>query len=114
MNTITAKRLGRRSDSVDFSPLRGDPTQTRGIRRAFAADLARRFEWLKRELVKLIVTEDVFGLKPSRFDHFTTNADYSSTQVNIKHPWVLSQIRRLQSKIDPQDVLEWEREPHIT
>lgn len=45
------------------NPLRTDPTRTTMLRRKFVAEMDRRFNRLKAEIVKLIVEEDAFGLK---------------------------------------------------
>jgi len=45
------------------NPLRLDPTRTAGARRALRTELRRRFARLKAELYRLIVEDDVFGLK---------------------------------------------------
>lgn len=49
------------------NPLRTDPTRTTMLRRKFVAEMDRRFNRLKTEIVKLIVDEDAFGLKSSVF-----------------------------------------------
>lgn len=40
-----------------------DPSRTTVFRRKFVADVNKRFRWLKGEIIRLIVTEDSFGLK---------------------------------------------------
>lgn len=105
------------------SPLRVDPTRTATLRREFSTALTSRLEALRRAIVKLIVEDDVFGLGAGKYDPFsgeftdnalTTNTDYSSTQVNVKDPFVREQVKYLQSLLNPADVLELEDIPHIT
>ena len=55
--TSNAKRPAHRN------PLRGDPTRTAGIRRAFVAEMTRRIKSMKRLITDLIVTEDAFGFR---------------------------------------------------
>ena len=54
------------------TPLQLDPTRTTGLRRRMIAEMERRFNRLKREIVQLVVTEDAFGLKKPA-QQFTTN-----------------------------------------
>ena len=42
--------------------LQFDPTRTTALRRAFEADMNRRFNWLTRLIKQAIVDQDVFGL----------------------------------------------------
>jgi len=44
------------------NPARFDPTRTTMLRTAFAAELTRRLKALAREIYKLVVEEDAFGL----------------------------------------------------
>lgn len=46
------------------NPLRLDPTRTSMLRRSFEAEVAKRFNLLKRKIWALIVTEDALGLSP--------------------------------------------------
>lgn len=48
--------------AIRINPLKTDPTRTGAIRRAFMADMRRRFNRLKREVDQLVRVEDVFGL----------------------------------------------------
>lgn len=51
-----------------------DPTRTLTIRRAFAARLRRKFAILNGNIVKLVLVEDAFGLKPRLpLSHFVGN-----------------------------------------
>ena len=45
-------------------PRRLDPSRTAALRKAFEAEVARRFAALRKAVRKLIVDDDVFGLKP--------------------------------------------------
>lgn len=64
------------------TPLQLDPTRTTGLQRRFIAEMERRLNRLKREIVQLVVVEDAFGLKaaPQQFTRntrwkFRTDAD---------------------------------------
>lgn len=54
------KRIGK------FNPLLVDPSRTAGLRRAFIADLNRRFDSLQKELLQILVAQDAFGLSPHK------------------------------------------------
>lgn len=41
-----------------------DPTMTTALRNSFAAEMGRRFDRIRSEIWKAVVTEDVFGLRP--------------------------------------------------
>ena len=56
MPTATRKR--------PFSPTAADPSRTGILRNAFSAELRRRITKIERELRKMILEEDVFGLYP--------------------------------------------------
>lgn len=60
------------------SALRVDPTRTTTLRRKFVADMTRRFAALRREIVRAVDEQDVFGLRerqamvnvsPRQFDY---------------------------------------------
>lgn len=55
------------------NPLAVDPSRTGMLRRQFMAELGRRFRSILAELIKLIVEEDAFGLKPPRTNPFVKN-----------------------------------------
>ena len=63
------------------NPLLLDPTRTTAIRRAFMADMKRRFLALRKAVTALIVEEDAFGIKkvPNPFG-FLRNAVVSNTR----------------------------------
>ena len=45
------------------NPLRSDPTRTASLRRRFSTEMRRRFKALKKEITRVIVDEDLFGLE---------------------------------------------------
>ncbi len=45
--------------------LQFDPTRTLALRKAFVADMNRRFKWLTKLITQAIVTQDVFGIAPN-------------------------------------------------
>ncbi len=53
-----------------INPLRLDPTRTTLLRNAFVVDMTRRMARIRRAVIQLVVTEDVFGL--DRKDNYTT------------------------------------------
>lgn len=53
------------------NPLRVDPTRTTDIRKRFAADVRRRFDALRADILDLVVKEDAFGLSRDARDPFT-------------------------------------------
>jgi len=67
-NTSQVENAKRRVSN----PLRIDPSRPATRRRAFTADLLRRFEVLRKELRQLVVVQDAFGLAPTK--PFTFNA----------------------------------------
>ncbi len=77
----------KRRQSID--PTRLDPTRTIMLRRAFQAELTRRFNRLKKAITDLLVKEDAFGL--------TTNARFrfASTQEQVAAflQWLAAQIQ---------------------
>ncbi|MDB4786195.1 minor capsid protein [bacterium] len=65
MITINAHRPGhKRTRVVPSNPLKADPTRTATLRRMFQTAMRNRFYRLKGKILRLIVDEDVFGLKP--------------------------------------------------
>lgn len=48
------------------NPLAMDPSQTLSIRRAFMANMKRRFGRLSQQITHFVVDQDAFGLQPSR------------------------------------------------
>ena len=56
------KAKKRKAKAKRINPLRADPSRTAGIRRDFERKLRRAFSSLKAEIVRLVVTEDAFGL----------------------------------------------------
>lgn len=57
------------------NPLRVDPTRTAGVRRQFVAEMRRRFNDFRKEVVQLVRDEDAFGLQPP--EHFTINTRFA-------------------------------------
>lgn len=55
------------------NPLRIDPTRSATLRRLFLAEVTRRFKALNREIYKLVVEEDEFGLREESLDPWTQN-----------------------------------------
>lgn len=56
------------------NPLNVDPTRTGLYQRALQREIVRRMRELQREITKLVVTEDVFGLKkPSMVFNYNPN-----------------------------------------
>lgn len=67
VRTKTSRPRGRLTTNAKRpaapNPLRLDPSRTGAIRKAFAAELSRRFARLRLDLAELVVTQDAFGLK---------------------------------------------------
>ncbi len=42
--------------------LKADPTRTLTLRNRYAADMTRRFKWLKKQIQKNVVTNDSFRI----------------------------------------------------
>ena len=87
--------------------LRIDPTRTGILRKRFAVDLRRRFARLKLKVVRLILEEDAFGLKP-RPAPFTANERWAYHSDNDKvrafRDWLRTQI-----DADISDEALWQR-----
>ena len=96
--------------------LRRDPTRTVGLRRRFQAEIVRRLNNLKKSIWNLVVEEDAFGLKPRSHNPMVGNAEpsYASVQANITDPTVLKLLQGIRNRIDTDDVLKFEKQPHIT
>lgn len=47
------------------NPLKADPTRTTGLRKQFVREMVKRFNFLKRDIQKLIAEEDAFNLNPN-------------------------------------------------
>lgn len=109
-----AIRAGGYTANVAASTLRTDPTLTGALRRRFMADLAGRFNRFKRQIVRVVGREDWFGLKDNQSLVVQQSLSLSSTQFDITDLEVVSKIRDLQARLDPNDVLELERNAHIT
>ncbi|MCK9570494.1 phage minor head protein [Candidatus Pacearchaeota archaeon] len=96
--------------------LRRDPTRTVGLRRRFQAEILRRLNNLKKSIWNLVVEEDAFGLKPRSHNPMVGNAEasYASVQANITDQTVLKLLQGIRDRIDADDVLQFEEQPHIT
>lgn len=92
-----------------LSPSKIDPTRSITLRRAFSQGLTTTFARLKKEIYSLLIAEDAFDLKTP-----TLNYSYSSTQFDVSDRKIVNAIKRIQSSIPPDDVIELEDEPHIT
>jgi len=92
------------------NPLKLDPTQTITLRKTFERDLTRRFNKLKRKLRELLVTEDALGLVAN----MVANKDLSVAMATVDDSVILKAIKKLQARLDPDDVLKIEDIPHVT
>lgn len=70
-DTKSSRKNGSKTGATKPNPLRTDPTKTATLRRLFTADINRRFSEVQREINKLVVDEDAFGLKPRTQDPFS-------------------------------------------
>lgn len=91
-------------------PRQIDPTRTITLRRAFNAAMTRRFALLKKRIVDLVVHDDALGLGAE----FIRNHKYASTQINLGQKVIIDGVARIQQELDPDDVIELERIPHVT
>ena len=91
--------------------LKKDPSRTAVLRRRFVADMNRRFKKLSREIEKLIVTDDAFGLNenaPFTFSKgiekrkfvLATNIERQAWRFQTDAQKVRSYRRWLQGEID--------------
>lgn len=75
-----------------MNTLRLDPSRTSGIRRSYMASMKARFRILKAAIIKLVETEDAFGLEP----HITRNTRYQfrtdSEKVADFRDWLEEQV----------------------
>lgn len=76
--TANKRRLAHNKGGIIHNavdPTKLDPTRTLTLRRSFFQELRKRFARLKGKIVRLLVTEDVFGLHPKKdtLAHFTNN-----------------------------------------
>lgn len=94
------------------NPLKADPTRTQGLRNRFAIELRKRFRRIKGELLKLVVDEDAFGLRPvTNTQTPTTNASRwrfrtSAQKTQDFLAWLRSQLNQQFLGIDDQAVWE--------
>lgn len=76
-----------------------DPTRSTFLRNSFLAGLRKQFRIIKRDLFRLIVKEDAFGLKPTPFDELMTQNRrwaYSNKEEAISNfdRWLADRINR--------------------
>ena len=100
MATLPEKRL---------APGQLDPSRTGGLRRAFCAELRRRFIRFRAEVIKLLVVEDAFGLGPSKPLTWNTRFKFrtSAEKVAEFEKWVKDQVRRKIIQRDPTNPDDW-------
>jgi len=92
-----------RKRKVSAPARRIDPTRTTLIRRAFIADMKRRFAWLKKEITRLVVELDVFGLAPPRIlklEAITANLEVQAWRFRTDPEKVKEFREWLQEKVD--------------
>lgn len=92
------------------NPLLLDPTGTGSQRKALERAFLGRLKFLKRVIYEKIVHEDAFGLKSEN----QVLGNLASTQVNIIDPKITVAILDIQNRIDPDDLVKLEDDPHIT
>jgi len=80
------------------NPLRADPSRTITLRRKFIADFERRFRELRKEIFKLILGQDVFGLIDDSRNDFFTNAEQLALANGVKLAKSLKIITNVQDK----------------
>jgi SPP1 gp7 family putative phage head morphogenesis protein len=82
------------------NPLRRDPTRTASLRRRLRADLRRRFARVRREVIRLVLRDDSFGLRPAppRFNPFAVNEPWrglpESEQLRAFRLWLRDRFGR--------------------
>lgn len=89
-----------------FNPLRTDPTRTGGIRLAFIKALRKRFSIIRTALVRLVLTEDAFGLKDRKPPSLAFN--YYTPQVSVLNATAIEVSRALQAVAEMPTVPEAE------
>lgn len=93
--------------SFKSNPLRLDPTRTVTLRRAFASKLKQKFARLRYEIVKLVVEEDAFGLRPAAKNPLVGNTRWrfqsDPEKVKAFQEWLRAQIAaRLRSQSEQE------------
>lgn len=80
--------------SKPLSPLKMDPTRTMTIRRQWTNDFKKRFNQLKKDIVDLVVTQDVFGLNQQ--NPYTVNASFQfhslPEQIKAFQGWLKQRV----------------------
>lgn len=81
------------------NPLQVDPSRTLMLRNAFAVDMRKRFNAVKKETTQLIVVDDAFGLKPG-VKHLSLNIERQAWRFQTDPQKVTSFRRWLQQVVD--------------
>lgn len=81
------------------TPSQLDPTRTTTLRRVTEEEISRRFARIRRDLVQLVVRDDVFGLKPKNKVAFLANTHWKFHST----PQQLANFQQwLQTKLEVQ------------
>lgn len=75
------------------NPLKYDPSGTASIRKAFASEIDKRFNALRRAVTQLIVDQDVFGLKPYKLLSFNESVHNVREWVDLTDEQKLENFR---------------------
>jgi len=59
------RRPRKRTEVVKTNPIKADPTRTGTLRRKFETQVSKRFNKVRKAIVRLVFTDDVFGLRPT-------------------------------------------------
>lgn len=79
---IRTKKRRQRTYNAAVDPLRIDPSRTVTLRNQFAAEVKRRFDRLRVQVIKLLEDEDAFGLKKRSRGLPILNFDASQPRAN--------------------------------
>lgn len=96
-----------------INPFKLDPTRTSVLRTKFVADLVRRFKRLSRSVIRLVDTEDAFGLKPKPHTIASIMANTrwqfnsSPEKVRAFQDWLRSQFDK--ELLGADDAALWEK-----
>lgn len=86
-----------------------DPTRTTTIRNQFAAEMGRRFKWLRSQIRKAVIDRDCFGLKrPATFElpnHREFDFIRDAAKLQAFEQWLNEQVE--------QGILETFRSPQL-
>ena len=86
-----------------LNQLKIDPTRTTLLRRKFVADMVRRFKKLSKDIYKLVVNEDAFGLEKASFylnQQVISNAEKQIWRFKTDSNKIKSYRTWLQQKVD--------------